>query len=64
MLQNNKTNRPQMSQDLRRHTPSQKLLNHETHTVFLVCKANQWANLFDDLSATYLAEDNQTEKTC
>ena len=35
-----------MSQDLKRQIPSQKLANHETHTVFQVCKVNQGVILF------------------
>ena len=36
-----------MSQDLKRHTTLQKLqVNHETHTVFLICKVNQGVILF------------------
>ena len=36
-----------MSQDLKKHTPSQKLqVNHETHTVLLVCEVNQGVILF------------------
>ena len=36
-----------MSQDLKRHTTLQKLqVNHETQTVFLICKVNQGVILF------------------
>ena len=45
-------------------TSLQKLVNHETQTMFLVCQVIQRVILFDDLSAIYLAEDNHAEKTC
>ena len=45
-------------------TPSQKLVNYETHRVFLVCEVNQWVILFDNLLATHLEKDNHAEKTC
>ena len=35
-----------MSQDLKRQISSQKLANHETHTVFQVCEVNQGVILF------------------
>ena len=59
---NNKTNRPRTIQDLKRNISLQRLVNHETHTVFLVCEVNQGVTLFDDLSATYLREDNSAKK--
>ena len=43
---NNKTNSPWTSQDLNCNIPSQKLVNHETHTVFLVCEVNDRVILF------------------
>ena len=46
MLYNHKTNKPWTSQDLKRDTTSQKLVNHETHTVFLACEVNQGVILF------------------
>ena len=46
MSQNSKTNKPWTRLDLKRHKPSQKLVNHETHAVFLVCEANQGVILF------------------
>ena len=46
MSQNSKTNKPWTRLDLKRHKPSQKLVNHETHTVFLVCEVNQGVILF------------------
>ena len=39
MSLNNKTNRLWMSQDLKRHKPSQKSVNHETHSLY--CIQNQ-----------------------
>ena len=63
-ITNNKANRPRTIQDLKRNRSLQKLVNHETHTVFLVCEISQGLTLFDDLSVTYLREDNPAQKTC
>ena len=30
-----------MNQDSKRHIPLQKLVNHDTHRIFLVCEVNQ-----------------------
>ena len=47
MSWNNKTNRPSWtSRDFKRHKPSQKLVNYETHIVFLICEVNQRVILF------------------
>ena len=56
MSQNNKTDWPWTSQDLKRHTPLLKSVKHETQTVFLVCKVNQGVILFSCKLCTFFIE--------